>query len=263
MKNRQNIEDAATSLFEVRTNGEAIDGLPDEVAPRSLDDAYAVQARLNDMLMNSGFGAAAGYKIGCTTAVMQDYLGIDHPCAGSVFASALILQAGVFQRQDLCRPGVECEIAVDIGKDILTLTEPTLQDIAPYVSTVRASIELVDDRWTDFGKVDTPSLVADNFFNAGCVVSAPVRFDPAHLDQVQGCMTINGIEAGRGIGLDILGHPLTALSWLAEHQIQSGKPLRAGEVVTLGSMVKTVWIEAGDVVEVDVSGIGHCSLRME
>ncbi len=246
--NQRSIEDAATALFDVRTKGHTIDGLTDDLAPRSLDDAYAVQARLNSKLIEIGVGAEAGYKIGCTTVVMQDYLGIDHPCAGSLFESTLVLDAGVYRRQDLCRPGVECEVAVDISKDILMLADPTPQGIAPYVNAARASIELVDDRCTDFNKVDTPSLVADNFFNAGCVLSTPTRFDPVHLDTVRGRMTVNGAEAGRGAGQDILGHPLEALIWLAEHQIQCGKPL---------------WIDAGDVVEVDVTGIGRCSLRME
>ena len=68
--------------------------------------------------------------------------------------------------------------------------------------------------------------------------------------------------AGSGTGADILGHPLAALVWLAAHQIRHGRPLRAGQVVTLGSVVKTAWIGAGDAVEVAFPDIGRCSLKL-
>ena len=193
---------------------------------------------------------------------MQDYLGVDHPCAGALLAEMVQLEHGEFLREDLCRPGVECEIAVEIGEDVIADSDLDASRVARYVHTACASIELVDDRWTDFGKVSTPTLVADHFFNAGCVLGTPVPVAPETLDAVEGTMRVNGAAVGAGRGTDILGHPLTALAWLANHQRRRGAPLRAGQIVSLGSMVKTAWIGAGDTVEIDVSGLGGCSLRI-
>ena len=253
---------AAEALFAVRTGAPALAELDAEVRPSTLEEAYAIQRFLNDRLKGAGFGALDGYKIGCTTPVMQDYLGIPHPCAGAMFADTIFTGTGRYERARLHRPGVECEIAVDIRADIPDLPVPTPEGVAPFVGAARSSIELVDDRWTDFGKVSTPSLITDNFFNAGCVLGPQSDKDPLNLDKIAGGMVINGREVGTGTGSDILGHPLNALAWLARHQIEQGAPLRAGQVVTLGSIVQTVWIDAGDEVVVEIESLGRCSLKM-
>ncbi len=263
MANAGPFAEAAEILFGVRTGQPPLAELAARIRPGTLDDAYAIQALLNDKLAHSEFGPLVGYKIGCTTPVMQKYLGIPHPCAGSMFAKTVIEGSGRYERDKLHRPGVECEIAVDIATDITALSDLTLKAIAPFVGAVRASIELIDDRWVEFGKVSTPSLITDNFFNAGCVLGRPADINPMRLAGVDGSMTINGKEVGSGQGSDILNHPLNALCWLAGHQIRQGAPLRAGQVVTLGSIVQTVWIDAGDQVVVEIDGVGQCSLELE
>ena len=240
------IAQAADRLREVRCNASAIDGLPSSTAPQSLEEAYRVQLVLNQLLATSGLGKQVGYKIGCTTEVMQQYLNIPHPCAGTLFQSTVFTGHGDYQSSRLCRAGVECEIAVQIGGDIIEADETSHDKLAGYVGLVFASIELVDDRWTDFSKVKTPCLVADNFFNAGCVFSEGTDIDPQDLDQLRGSMQINGKMIGTGTGRDILEHPLKALAWLARHQINLGEPLKEGQLVSLGSVVKTVWIDPGD-----------------
>ena len=257
------LKDAAAMLRTVRSSQRAIDELPAAVRPTTLADAYKIQALLNQDLRLAGFGAEVGYKIGCTTPVMQEYLGIAHPCVGSMFATMLHRGHGDFGRADLCRPGVECEIAVVIGRDMVADAAFTAEAAAQHVAAAMASIELVDDRWTDFRSATTPSLVADNFFNAGCVVGEPTHLDPATLDEVHGAMWVNGTKIGSGAGSDILGHPMAALAWLASHLSEVGTPLRAGAIVTLGSMVETAWIDTGDRVEVEATGLGRCSLRLE
>ena len=81
---------------------------------------------------------------------------------------------------------------------------------------------------------------------------------PDLLDVV-GRAVINGAEAGRGTGADVLGHPHHALAWLANHLAADGKGLHAGQIVLTGSLVKTVWLNAGDTVEIDLSDLGRVS----
>jgi 2-keto-4-pentenoate hydratase len=73
---------------------------------------------------------------------------------------------------------------------------------------------------------------------------------------VQGRTLINGTEAGRGTGADVLGHPQIALAWLANQLASQGTALRAGEIVMTGSLVKTVWLNAGDAAVMEFSGLG-------
>jgi 2-keto-4-pentenoate hydratase len=74
---------------------------------------------------------------------------------------------------------------------------------------------------------------------------------------VTGRAIINGKEAGQGTGADVLGHPHNALAWLANHLASEGKGLHAGQIVLTGSLVKTVWLNAGDEVTMELEGLGN------
>ena len=125
-----------------------------------------------------------------------------------------------------------------------------------------AAIEVVEDRYENYRSLDTPTLVADDFFNAACVLGAPVEaWRELDLAAIRGRMTINGAEVGAGSGGDILGHPLEALAWLANALGARGRHLEAGTFVLLGSVVQTRWVDAGDLVEVEIEGLGRVSAR--
>jgi len=99
--------------------------------------------------------------------------------------------------------------------------------------------------------------VADDFFAAGCVLGKAVaRTGAPDLRGVVGRAVINGKAAGRGTGADVLGHPHNALAWLANHLAAEGRGLHAGQIVLTGSLVKTVWLKAGDSVIMELEGLG-------
>jgi 2-keto-4-pentenoate hydratase len=114
-----------------------------------------------------------------------------------------------------------------------------------------AAIEVVEDRYVDYPSLDTPTLIADDFFGAGCVLGEEAEgFNPFELPEVSAAMLINGQEVGAGVGTDILDHPLDALVWLADSMAERGFGLHQGEFVLLGSLVETNWLEPGDEVVV-------------
>ena len=198
--------------------------LPADLRPVTVEDAYAVQDALHECLAARGAGAMAGHKVGCTTPVMQAYLGIDHPCAGGVPAATAQHGHGAFRFADFVRVGVECEIAVRLGRD---LTGAVDRDAAASaVDAVMAAIEIVDDRWQDYATVTPPTLIADDFFAAGCVLGDG-REPGMDLRTVRGAMTVNGETVGEGTGADILGHPLNTLVWLAGTRAAARRRVRA------------------------------------
>ena len=160
---------------------------------------------------------------------------------------------------DFVHVGVECEIAVRLGRDLAPSRAPfTADHVAPAIEAYLPAIEIVDDRYVDWQTLGAPTLVADDFFAAGCVLGKPVARSAApDLLDVIGRAVINGAEAGRGSGADVLGHPHHALAWLANHLAADGKGLHAGQMVLTGSLVKTIWLAAGDAVEIDLSGLGR------
>lgn len=73
---------AVNRLARAGLNGSVVETLPAAARPRDEAAAYAMQELVHDALTASGCGARVGYKIGCTTEVMEAMLGIPNPCAG-------------------------------------------------------------------------------------------------------------------------------------------------------------------------------------
>ena len=259
--NPEAIERAAALIRAARVGLVPLDVLPSDCRPADEADAYAVQQVLNSQLTAAGHGPLAGHKIGCTTPVMQAFLNIPNPCAGEVFRRTVHRRHGTFRAAEFLRLGVECEIAVELAADLDGRTgagQSARQAAGDAVGAVMASIEIVDDRYRDYSTLGTPTLIADDFFNAGCVLGEPLR-DWRRLDLagLAGRMLINGNEVGAGRGADILGHPLEALAWLAGSMAARGRTLRAGEFVSLGSVVATKWVQPGDEVRIELDGLGE------
>jgi len=259
------IEEAARLLARARLERAPLEALPEACRPGDEAEAYAVQARLHGLQEAAGLGARVGWKIGCTTPVMQSYMGIDHPCAGGLFAGALAEDSARYDFDGFCRVGVECEIVVRLGAELTPAGAPYAREtVVGAVAACMAGIEVVDDRFRDFRKVDVWTMAAGDFFNAGCVLGPAVAgFDPLGLDALTGRMTVNGAAAGQGQGRDILGHPLEALAWLANLKARQGLGLAAGEIVMLGSVVETKWLTRGDVVEVEIESLGRARVIFE
>ena len=238
--------------------------LPPDCRPPSLEDAYRAQAALNERL-SGRLGAVCGRKIGCTTPVMQRYLQIEHPCAGALHAGRTHRSPATVAFGEHWRPGVECEIAVRLGRPLPAAEAPfDRTGVAAAVASCMAAIEIVDDRYENFRALDAASLVADDFFNAGAVVGAPVSaWSGLDLAALRGVMTINGVEVGAGIGADVMGHPFEALAWLANHAAATGRPLSEGDLVLTGSIVETHWMGPGDTVRIEIESLGEAAVSFE
>lgn len=256
---------AAEIIADNRLAKRRLEFLPVELRPQDLDEAYTVQERLNEILIERDLGQPIGYKIGCTTKVMQEYMSIHEPSFGGVFAPTVYRNSATLRHDDYAEPGVEAEIAVQLSADLPASNAPyDREQVAGAVAACMASVELVDARYFDYRELDTPTMVADNFFNAACILGDPVSdWRGLDLADVQGRMVVNGETVGTGAGSLIMGHPLEALAWLANRLAERGRELKAGEFVTLGSVVTTNWVSPGDLVEVEMAGLGSVTIKFE
>ena len=259
------VRQAAAFLHRHRVDRRPFDGFPRDLRPMDEPAAYAVQAELHRLTNEAANGeaAGAGYKIGCTTPIMQAYLGIDHPCSGILEPRAIWNSPAVMLHADYHRVGVECELAVRLKRALPAEDGPHDRTaIAEAVGECRAAIEIVDDRYADFRRLDAPTLIADQFFHAGCVLGPPAeRWRDLDLSAAAGRMTIAGRDIGSGTGAAVMGHPFEAVAWLANHLNARGAALRPGDLVMTGSIVETSWPARGEAVEVMLAGIGTASVR--
>ena len=248
---------AAKIIATARRTRAPLAALAPEIAPRDEAEGYQIQRALHDLLLPKA-GSLVGYKIGCTSAVMQEYLVIPHPCAGGVFEKDVHDSGAKLSAGDYVRVGVECEIAVRLTRELPMSEGPfTAEWMAEAIEAYHPAIEIVDDRYEKWETMGAPTLIADDFFAAGCVLGEAVaRANAPDLLKVVGRAMINGTEVGRGTGADVLGHPHNALAWLANHLAEEGKGLHEGQIVLTGSLVKTVWLNAGDSVVMELEGLG-------
>jgi 2-oxo-3-hexenedioate decarboxylase/2-keto-4-pentenoate hydratase len=255
---------AATAIVEARLQRKRLDVLGEPIRPRDLAESYRTQRAVHERLAPTRVGSRIGYKIGCTTKVMQDYLGLPHPCRAGVFAGVVHSDGVTLASDEFCHVGIECEIAVRLGDDLPLSGAPFTNDsVAAAVAAYMAAIEIVDDRYVDWRKTDAATLIADDYFAAGAVLGplVPARA-VADVAGLAGTTTINGREVGRGQGSDVMGHPLNALAWLANSLADAGAYLREGEIVLTGSLVETKWLQRGDNASVTITDLGTVTLSV-
>jgi 2-keto-4-pentenoate hydratase len=257
---------AAQRLFDAHQRREAFAPLPPELAPRTAEEAYAIQDSFV-ALRAQKLGAVAGYKIALSSKEMQKFVGVNEPQAGVMLESTLHRTPATLRAIDYVHLIVEFEIAVQMAADLPVADAPyTRSSVAPFVQAVMPAIELADDRHADYGQLARHplELIADNGWNEGAVLGSPIqKWQALDLGAVRGVATINGKVVGEGVGAAAMGHPLDALAWVANHLAAHGRGLVFRDVVITGSIITTKTVQAGDLVKFSVEGLGDVELRVD
>lgn len=177
-----------------------------------------------------------GWKVGCTSQEAMEILNSPGPFAGRIF-DGTAYQSGSLHEYAMHNPGVECEFAFVIGRDLPPRTTMyTVEDVQKAIVAVAPAVELVAPRFEDFTGVGVLSLIADSGANAGVVLGEPVMVvDCPELSTVAVELSIDGSVVSSGTGSAILGDPWRALEWLANHLSARQIGLRAGEFVLSGT----------------------------
>ena len=223
----------------------------------SVDDAYAVQ--LLQVRRRVADGARViGFKVGLTSAAMQQQMGVFEPDFGHLLTGMLYPADAPVPVAAFRQPRAEPEIALVLDRE---LHGPGLSvaDVISATAYALPAIEIIDSRITDWkiGLVDT---VADNASSGGLVLGqSPVPVSgPGGRDlALAGCVfRRNGRIAGTGAGAAVLGSPWHAATWLANTLTARGAVLPAGSIVLTGSITAAVPVGAGDAVTVTIDGLG-------
>ncbi|MDT7951144.1 MAG: fumarylacetoacetate hydrolase family protein [Acetobacteraceae bacterium] len=222
--------------------------------PRTVAAGVAAQVELAGLL---DARQPAGFKIGATAAAMQLYLGLEGPAAGFMSESSLHGDGSVMAWGRFFRPGCECEIAVQLGRD-LPPGECTAAEARDAVEAVMPAIEIVENRYADLATFGAPALIADQVFHAAAVLGAPLAtWREQDLLSVRGSMSVDGTIRGEGFGRDLLGGPFDALAWLARSaEAAAFGGLQAGQIVMLGSVCTPVWLDAPGRIEASFDALG-------
>jgi 2-keto-4-pentenoate hydratase len=231
--------------------------LPGDLAPANVDEAYATQEALAQFWQPER-GPVAGLKIATTTKIMQELMGIDHPCGGMIYTKQIHASPTILDRSKYMHVVVECELAVRLGRDLPPMAAAyDRQSVRDAIGAVMPAFELIEDRNAVYKECKAMSLIADNAWNAGIVLGAEVPLPPSlELDGLTGSLEINGVAKLEGKTDD----PLGALAWVANLAVSRGRPMRAGMVVITGSVIATLPIADGETFRFTVAGLGSTEM---
>jgi 2-keto-4-pentenoate hydratase len=234
---------AATLLLAARERGA---GLPSrDIRPADRAAAYAIQDATLARL-----GPIGGWKVGAKSPEAE-------PTAAPLPASG-ILASGVALSGPAWRlRGIEAEVALRVAHDITDgmVTPASFDAVLP-------AIEVVETRLADFAESDPLAQLADLGSHGALVLGAPSALRPGEVDlrAVEAEQRFDGRVVAATRGGNTARDLWRLLDWLAAHCAARGQPLRAGQIVTTGSLTGMLFAEAGARVEVSLCGIGEVRL---
>lgn len=218
-------------------------------------DAYAIQTLTLDRRLEEG-ETLRGHKIGLTAEAIRRQLGVDEPDYGYLLSSDFLESDDRLSASDLISPMIEAEFAVELSR---TLESPvSIEDVAAATARIYPSLEVIDSRVRDW-RIRLIDTVADNASCARVVLGDGISHAPP-LQTVGMQLRRNHEVAATGQGSDVMGHPLSAVAWLANRLHKYGRTIEAGHVVLSGSLHAAVPVKAGDRIEAFFEGVGSVSL---
>ena len=256
----------ATELLRQQNTREPFHALVPPFAIHTLGQAYASQDAFVQQQAAQRNTQVGGYKIAITTPAMRAFVGFDDAISGFVMADTVFANGQKVQAAEYQHLIVEFELALQFGQDLPERKDDwDRHSILPYLDCAYPSLEIADDRFADYAllKKGFFSLVAENAWNHGAVLGPAIAakdFDT--LWQTQASAYVNDQAIGQGHCSDVMGHPLIAMAWIANHLRRRGRRFKAGDWVTTGSWVPSQFPLAGQTLRFAMPGLAEVTLAV-
>lgn len=259
--NKEKIEKYGNELYDSLKSCTAIEAITSREPEATIEDAYAIQDVLIKKRMNQDGSKIIGKKIGVTSKVVMDMLGVNQPDFGYLLSDMIYSDGDEIDvSNNMIQPKAEGEIAFVLKEDLMG-PGITNADVIRATKFVMPCFEIVDSRVKDW-KIKIQDTVADNA-SCGYIVFGGQSVDPRNVDLTTCGITFerNGELLHTGAGAAALGSPVNAVVWLANKLGEFGVGLKAGEVILSGALCAMVPIKSGDNMTINIGGIGSASCR--
>jgi 2-keto-4-pentenoate hydratase len=233
------IADFAADLAAARRGQSTIPGRRADGEALSLEAAYELGRDLERERVSMGW-LPTGWKLGFTNQALWSQLGLDRPIRARIYRETLCV--GALAASELVQPRIEPEVVFGVGADIAQ--DAGLDTIAAAIEWAAAGLEVVQCHF-DGWEMTPAEAVADAGVHAALAIGRRSKVDAIAVRNLAtaSCeLRRDGAPVATGHGENVLGGPLHALHWLVR-----GLPegLRAGEIVTTGTLTPALPIESG------------------
>lgn len=248
-----NAEQIGLQLWNAMQSQQPIAPLVETYPSLTIDQAYEISKCLLKIREDKG-EKVIGKKIGVTSKVVQDMLGVHQPDFGFL-TDAMHIHSRKVNVSQMIAARAEAEIAFRLKSD---LTGPNVSgaDVLAATDCVIACFEIVDSRIKDW-KISIKDTIADNA-SCGVFVLSDNEINPENIDlgHVKVVVTKNGQIISEGLGSNVQGSPENAVAWLANTLGTYGIPLKKGEIILSGSLVPLEPVVSGDSMKIDFDELG-------
>jgi 2-keto-4-pentenoate hydratase len=250
---------AADLLWAAERDLAPIDPLTETFPGIDAVDAYEIQL-INIRRKIAAGARVRGHKVGLSSPVMQQMMGVDEPDYGHLLDSMVLSGAAPIPAGSYCYPRIEVEIGYVLGS-ALPGADCTEEDVLAATEYIVPSLELIDSRITNW-QIKLPDTIADNASSAGVILGEARRtpaelaergVDLANIDAVLYC---GDQEVARGNTSAVLGNPTWCVAWLARTVASFGVKLEAGHLIIPGSCTRAIDAKPGTAFRAEFAGLG-------
>lgn len=251
--------DLARLLATLRRDKRSQSGLAPHLVPPDKATAY----RIAGMVAEELGWPVLGWKIAAMKEEMQHALRTDSPIYGRVY----FVEETPFEvaHAGLASPIPEVEYQAKLGMDLPPRTRPyTVEEVTDAVASLHPGLELAECRFVhDAAFPPLPAILADGA-GSGTIVHGPAIADWKTRDIAgqQATLSSNGRLRRKGAAAAALGHPMAPLTWLANELSRTGVGMKAGQMVSTGTLTGMLAAKAGETFVADFGPFGSVSVAL-
>jgi 2-keto-4-pentenoate hydratase len=250
---------AAGLLWAAERDLAPVDPLTETFPGIDVTDAYEIQL-INIRRKIAAGARVRGHKVGLSSPVMQQMMGVDEPDYGHLLDAMVLPADAPIPAAGYCYPRIEVEIGYVLGS-ALPGADCTEADVLAATEYIVPSLELIDSRIRDW-RIKLADTIADNASSAGVILGEAHRtpaelavrgIDLANIDAV---LYSGDQEIARGNTSAVLGNPTACVAWLARKVADFGVKLEAGHLILPGSCTRAIDARPGSAFRAEFAGLG-------
>lgn len=249
----------AKLLADLRRSGRQQSGLDLRLVPPDPATAYRVAALVEEEL---GW-PVTGWKIAAFKEEMQKELRTDSPIYGRVFAPLVKPSPVTFERAKLASPIPEVEYQARLGADLPARAKPyTVEEVGEAVASLHPGIEMAECRFIHDSAFPPLTAILADGAGSGTLVYGPAieGWRTRDIAGQQVTLACNGKVRRTGTAAAALDHPLVPLTWLANELSRTGIGLKAGQMVSTGTLTGMLAPKPGETFVADFGPFGSVTL---
>lgn len=253
-------QDHATQL---RPFGSRVEGFDE-------DAAYAIADLIRRERIEAG-ATPVGRKIGFSNPAMWLAYGVRAPIWGYMYDATVEFASGATARCDL-RPFVDPKLEPEVVLHFHSAPARTggLAGILDAIDWIAHGFEVVQSHYPDW-KFCAADTIADGGLHARLLIGEPQPIDRLDVDLARRLerfslsLFTQDERRDHGTGANVLGSPLLAVAHLMEVLAKQPRfePIRAGDLITTGTITAAHAVSAGQRWRTEIEGIGLPGFTVE